>query len=138
VRRLLLGVLLVLVAACTTSEPPAAGPSAADNAAAVRAVVEELRRGEEVVAVAGGYDAEQPVRGRVRLTITVPDGMPAEEQEAVLDRAEQLLWRSPVDPLNAVALLVREPGAAPTGPVRQRSYVGARQVAQLEDRYGPR
>jgi hypothetical protein len=138
VRRLLLAVLLLLASACASSAPPVAGRTAAQNSAAVQAVVEELRRGEEVVAVEGRYDAEQPVRGRVSLTITVPDGTPAEEQEAVLDRAEQLLWRSPVDPLSALALRVREPGTALTGPTRQRAYAGAGEVAQLEDRYGPR
>jgi hypothetical protein len=135
VRRLLLGVLLVLAAgACTSTGPPVAGPSSRANSAAVQAVVEELRRGEEVVAVAGSYAGQEP--GRVDLSITVPEGTAVEEQEAVLDRAEQLVWRSPVDPLLSVTLLVREPGDAPAG--RQRSYVGAGQLAQLEDRYGER
>jgi hypothetical protein len=138
-QRVLLALLLVLLTGCAGPKPtPLGPPTGVANPAAVQAVKDELRRGEEVVAVFGGYESGPAGGGRVELAITVPPGTPVEEQEAVLDRAEQLVWRSPVDPLSSVVLLVREPRTGPTDPVRQRSYDGPVQIAQLEETYGPR
>lgn len=137
-RRLLLVVLLAALAACSPSTPRAQGPDNGENKAAMRAVLEELRRGEEVIEVTGGYETDITTYGQVDITITVPDGTPVEEQEALLDRAEQLVWRSPIDPILTFGVLVLEPSTPPDAMGRQRLYQGEERVAQLEEKYGPR
>lgn len=137
-KRLLLVVLLAALAACSPSSPRAQGPDDDENKAAMQAVLEELRRGEDVLQVTGGYETNITTYGQVGVVMTVPDGTSVEEQEALLDRAEQLVWRSPIDPILTLGLAVLEPSTPPDAMGRQRRYSGEDEVAQLEEKYGPR
>lgn len=136
--RLSVLLMLVLLTACSggPSSPP--GRSDDENRAAITAVMAELEGDRGVQEVTGAYETSMVTYGSIGLTITVADGTPAADQEALLDRAEELVWRSAADPINGLGLLVVESSTPSTAPGRQRLYQGRSDLAPLTKRYGPR
>jgi hypothetical protein len=130
--------LLVLLTACGSGSGAPPGRSDAENRAAVAAVIAELERADSVQEVSGAYETAAVKYGSIGMTITVAEGTPMAEQEALLDRAEELVWRSAANPINGLNVLVAEtrPGAKPGR--RQRLYQGRTEVGRLAEKYGPR
>lgn len=130
--------LLVLLTACGSGSSAPPRPSDAENRQAVAAVIAELERADSVQKVTGAYETSLVQFGSIGMTITVADGTPAPAQEALLDRAEELVWRSAADPINGLGLLVVEPSPGAKPGRRQRLYQGRDEVGRLAERYGPR
>ena len=134
-RRLLLLVLLVLLPACSAGKSPDVDRA---NERALAAVADELRATEGVLQADATYSTSITNYGSVSVSLTVADGTPAAAQEALLDRAEGLVWRSAADPLLRIGLILIEQSTPSTAPGRQRAYVGEDEVARLAARLGPR
>lgn len=136
-RRALPVLVLCLLTACSgggDGEPDPVDPSV--SAAAVERVLAELRSAPGVVDATGSYSTRIVDPGAVDVGITVEQALPAAEREALLDRAEELVWRSDAEPLTVVNVVLSTPGSSEL--VGERLYQGATQLEQLEQRYGPR
>lgn len=134
-RRLLLLVVLLLLSACSAGTSP---DSDRANERALVAVAAELRATEGVLQADATYSTSVTSYGAVSVSLTVADGTPAAAQEALLDRAEALVWRSAADPLLRIGLILLEQSTPSTAPGRQRAYVDESEIARLADRLGPR
>lgn len=130
--------LLGLLCSCSNGSASPPRPSAQDNRAAVEAVLAELEDSSAVEQVTGGYETAAVSYGSIGITMTVADGTPVAEQDALLDRAEELVWRSPADPINGLGVRVVETSTPSTAPGRARLLQGRTEVAQLAKKYGPR
>jgi hypothetical protein len=132
-RRLL--VVLLLLTACSAGKSPDADRA---NERALAAVEADLRTTQGVLEASASYSTSLTNYGAVQVSLVVADGTPAAAQEALLDTAEALVWRSPADPILRLGLLLTEQSTPSTAPGRQRAYVGADDVARLAARLGPR
>jgi hypothetical protein len=128
----------VLLTACGSGSSAPPRRSDAENRAAVDAVIAELERADSVQEVTGAYETSLVAYGSIGMTITVADGTPVAEQDALIDRAEELVWRSVADPINGFGVLVVETSTPSTAPGRARSYDGRDEVGGLAEKYGPR
>lgn len=128
---------LCLLAACSsgagggTAEP--AGGTAASE---VEQVLTALRDVPGVVEATGGYSTRAVDAGAVDIDLTVADTVAAAQRESLLDRAEELVWRSGVDPLETLNVVLGAPGSSEL--LGERLYQGRTQLQELERRYGPR
>jgi hypothetical protein len=138
IRAVALLLLFVLLTACGSGSGAPPRRSDAENRAAVDAVIAELERADSVQEVSGAYETSLVQFGSIGMTITVADGTPVAEQEALMDRAEELVWRSVADPISRLGFLVVETSTPSTAPGRQRSYDGRDEVGRLAEKYGPR
>lgn len=101
-------------------------------------VVEQVREVPGVVEATGSWSGSLTTTGSTAVTATVADGTPEAEQQQVADRAAELVWRSQVDPVASLSILVLTPSTPPDAPGLQLRFDRAERFAELEQAYGPR
>lgn len=131
-------VLVLMVAGCGGPGEQPRGVDREFNRAEMQRVVEQLRADDRVLDADGTWSGSLTTTGNTSVSVTVADGTPEAEQESVLDRAEELVWRSEVDPVLFLSLRVTTSSAPADAPGLQRSYDRAERFAELERSYGPR
>lgn len=113
------------------------GPTDTQNAAVTEQVLDRVRDDPRVVEVTGGYSTSLTTTGSVVIDVQVRDGTPVAEQEQIVDRIEEGLWRSPVDPVYVLDIRVSPIGVTGRATV-ERTYDRQAEFEALEDVYGPR
>lgn len=128
--------LVLLLAGCGGSSPE--GPTDEQNAAVTEQVLDRVRDDARVLQLTGGYSTSLTTTGSVVIDVQVRDGTPVTEQEQLVDRIEEGLWRSTVDPVFVLDIRVSPIGAVGGPATVQRTYSRPAEFEALEQVYGPR